>query len=181
MRVINKDEFRINKVEFFNAIVDGAIFVYPTDTIYGLGCNAESEKAVHRLRVIKEKMEQPFSVIAPSKEWILANCKAKAEDLKELPGPVTLILDLKNEKCVAPNVNPQGGTIGVRIPFHWISGVVSILGVPIITTNVNKGGGIYMKSLDDLNPKLKTEIDFIVYEDKIDGKPSKVINLSSKK
>ncbi|MBD3259609.1 hypothetical protein GF371_03155, partial [Candidatus Woesearchaeota archaeon] len=137
MKVINKDEFRINKLEFFNQIVDGAVFVYPTDTIYGLGCNAELKDAVHRLRQIKEKMDQPFSVIAPSKEWILANCKAGPEDLKDLPGPVTLILDLKNDKCVAPNVNPKGGTIGVRMPFHWISGVVSILGVPIITTSVN--------------------------------------------
>ncbi|MBW2987001.1 Sua5/YciO/YrdC/YwlC family protein [Candidatus Woesearchaeota archaeon] len=181
MKIINKDEFRINKVEFFNAIVDGAVFVYPTDTIYGLGCNAESKEAVTRLRKIKEKMEQPFSVIAPSKEWILANCKAKQEDLSELPGPVTLVLDLQNENCVAPNVNPKGKTLGVRLPFHWISGVVSILGIPIVTTSVNKGGGGYMKSLDDINPELKKEVDFIVYDDVINGKPSKIINLSSKK
>ena len=74
MRILTKEEFLLEKIQLFEEILDGAVFVYPTDTIYGIGCNATDEKAVRKLRELKGRPTNPFSVIVPSTEWILENC-----------------------------------------------------------------------------------------------------------
>ncbi|UCG94990.1 MAG: Sua5/YciO/YrdC/YwlC family protein, partial [archaeon] len=81
-------------------VLQGSVFIHPTDTIYGLGCDATRYNSVIRIRQIKQREQKPFSVIAPSKEWILENCVVGEADLTRLPGPYTLILKLK-QKCVA--------------------------------------------------------------------------------
>ena len=76
---------------------DGGIILYPTDTIWGIGCDATNKEAVRKIRDIK-KSEQPFSVIAPGKKWIMDNCVVHEhanEYLEKLPGPYTLIFKLK--------------------------------------------------------------------------------------
>ena len=65
MQILNKDEYYLRRSELLNKINGGAIFIYPTDTIYGLGANALDQKAVTRIRDAKERPENPFSVIAP--------------------------------------------------------------------------------------------------------------------
>ncbi len=158
----------------------GSVFVYPTDTIYGLGCDATNQKSVLRVRNIKKRKGNPFSVIAPSKKWILENCEARPKDLERLPGPYTLILRLKR-KCVAPGVNLQMGTLGVRIPDHWFSRIVSGLGTPVVTTSANVSGQKFMTSIDNLDSAIKESVDFIVYEGPKCGSPSKIINLTTGK
>ena len=72
------------------------IFIYPTDTIYGLGCDATNEKLVKELREIKNRDDKPLSVIAPSVKWIFDNFDVGLELLeKYLPGPYTLLLKKK--------------------------------------------------------------------------------------
>ena len=74
-----------------------SIFIYPTDTIYGIGCNAEESKLVEKIREIKNRDKKPFSIIAPSIKWILENCETTEKEIsKYLPGPYTLILKKKN-------------------------------------------------------------------------------------
>ena len=179
-KVISKEEFLQNKAHYYSLIKNGAVFIYPTDTIYGIGCNAQDKTAVDKLRKIKERFQKPFSVIVPSLLWIQENCEVfgKARDeLKKLPGRYTFIFALKTEDCIAKNVNGNSGTLGVRIPGHWIAEVVKELDFPIVTTSVNLTGRDFMTSLDDLHPKIKDETDFIIYEGKKEVKPSQVINL----
>lgn len=158
----------------------GSVFVYPTDTIYGLGCDATNQKSVLRVRKIKRREEKPFSVIAPTKKWILENCETGPKDLKHLPGPYTLILRLKR-RCVAPGVNLGLGTLGVRIPKHWFSLLVRELGIPVVTTSVNISGQKFMTSIDNLDPAIKKAADFVIYEGPLQGSPSKIIDLATGK
>lgn len=157
--------------EIKSKIIDGAVFIYPTDTIYGIGCNALNDKAVRRIREIKVREDKPFSVIAPSKEWIKRNCYV-GNELDKLPGAYTLILKLKNKNGISKNVSNLN-TLGVRIPDHWFSKMVEELGIPIVTTSVNKSGEKFMTCLDDLNSDIK--VDFVIYEGKKEGKPSEII------
>ena len=171
----------MEKDSIIDAVINGSVFIYPTDTIYGIGCNAQNESSVKKIRNLKARATNPFSVIAPSIEWIRKNCIASKEGeewLKKLPGPYTLILKLKNE-CVAKGVNPGLKTLGIRIPKHWISKVVAEANVPFVTTSVNKSGEDYMTSLDDLDIDIKGSIDFILYEGEKEGKPSKIVDLTS--
>ena len=74
MGILTKEEFEQNKVVLMEDIWQGKIFLHPTDTIYGIGCNALLLEAVKKVREIKQRYEAPFSVIAPSREWIRENC-----------------------------------------------------------------------------------------------------------
>lgn len=181
MRVITKEEFMLESGRFIEHIKKGAVFVYPTDTIYGIGCNALNHKAVARIRESKKRLDAPFSVIAPSKEWIIENCEVGEEAkkwLEKLPGPYTLILKLKNKRCVADSVIPGTSSIGVRIPDHWTTKIASRLNAPIVTTSVNESGKMFMTSLDNMDPSIQQNVDFMIDEGEKKGMPSNVIYLN---
>ncbi len=181
MKILTKDEVNVNKEVILEVMGNGAIFIHPTDTIYGIGCNATEDEFVGAIRNIKGRPDSPFSVIAPSKEWIKKNCviNEKAERwLDKLPGPYTLILKSKNS--IAKNVAPGMDTLGVRIPDHWFSDIVEELGLPVVTTSANKAGGDFMTSLDNLDDEIKPKIEFIIYEDEKHGRPSTIIDLTGK-
>jgi len=181
MRVLSKEEFEKEKDIIRTSLIENLpVFIYPTDTIYGIGCNALNKEAVEKIRAIKERKSNPFSVIVPSKEWIDENCiiNENAKDwIKRLPGPYTLILKTKKE-CVAKNVAPGLDTLGVRIPDNWFSNFVSEIDIPIVSTSVNKASEDFMTSLEDLDSEIKSMVDFIVYEGEKKGKPSRIIDLT---
>lgn len=179
--IITKKEFNKNRKEFLRKIKKGAIFIYPTDTIYGIGCSASNNKAVKKIRKIKQRAKIPLSVIAPSKKWIKKHCiitKEANKWINKLPGKYTIILKTKRKlpKDIAPGLD----TIGIRIPKNWFSNVAKKLKIPIITTSVNISGKRYMISLNDLNKKIKNQVDFIIYEGKKKSKPSKIVDLTKK-
>ena len=91
MKVFNKEEVKLNQDMLLNDIHKGAVFLCPTDTIYGLGCDARKDDAVKKIREIKGRQDRPFSVIAPTKNWIYENChvddNAREWIENKLPGP----------------------------------------------------------------------------------------------
>ncbi len=169
------------KEEIMFEIECGAVFIYPTDTIYGIGCNATDSKAVRRIRKIKVS-KKPFSVIVPGKKWIENNCVIETQHqkyLKKLPGKYTLILKLKNKDSIAREVSTK--TIGVRIPKNEFSKLVEDLGFPVVTTSVNETGKKFLTNLKNLDKKIERQVDFAVDAGKINGKPSTIIDLTQKK
>lgn len=186
--IVGKVEFQKSKKKYMRELKK-QIFIYPTDTIYGLGCDATNEKLVARIRELKSSSLQPFSIIAPSKQWVYDNCKvnSKEKEYVEQLGKYinignqdhrfTLILTLKNKKALAKNVNLGKETIGVRIPNNWFSDVATGMDVPIVTTSANKTGSDFMTSIDNLNKQIKNGVDLIIYEGEKKGKPSTIINL----
>lgn len=180
-KIISKREFLRNIRRYLNKIKRGAVFIYPTDTIYGIGCISSNKKSIEKIRKIKKRNKKPLSIIAPSKKWIIKNTKSNKnlkKYLKKLPGKYTLILELKNKKT-APNKNLK--TIGIRIPKSWTSKIAKKVNQPIITTSVNISNKPHMTSLKNLEKSIKSKIDFIIYEGELNKKPSKVINLITNK
>jgi len=180
MQVITKDEFMLRAEEFMDKIEKGAIFIYPTDTIYGIGCNALNEESVIKIRELKDRSEAPFSVIAPSKSWIFKNCDTPSEAdgwLQKLPGPYTLVFRLKNNNCVARSVTQDLDTLGVRQPNHWIMDAFEALEIPIVTTSVNKTGNPFMTCVEDMNPGIKSRVAFIIDEGEKKARPSDIVHL----
>lgn len=184
MELLTKPELSLRKREILEKIRKGAVFIHPTDTIYGLSCDATNSAAVKKIRRLKERQTTPFSVWVPSLDWIKQNCcpsPALNKWLKELPGAYTLITKLKNKKSVSPQVNPNSPTLGIRIPDHWFHEIVKELNIPVVTTSANKTGQPFMTSLEDLDSDIKKELDFIIYEGEKNGRPSKIINLEEEK
>ena len=177
MRIIAKEEFLSKSLRFIKEIKD-KIFVYPTDTIYGIGCDATNDELVKKVRQLKGS-KIPFSIITPSIKWVFENCE---EDkrlegwMKKLPGPYTLVLKLKNSRAISKEVTHGTDTIGVRIPDHWFTKVVHMLEVPIITTSANKAGENFMTSIEDLNKEIKEKVDYVIDEGPIKGRPSTLIH-----
>lgn len=183
MIVVNFDEYNVNRKTILKEI-PGSVFVYPTDTIYGIGCNALDEKLVNKIRKLKNSA-QPFSVIVPSKEWIYDNCVVteEAEEwIRKLPGPYTLLLKLKNKKAVCKNVHnydmSKDVILGVRMPNHWFLSLSYILKIPIVTTSANVTGQNFMTSLEDLDNNMRNNVDYVFYEGPKKGTPSTLVNLA---
>ena len=187
MVVINKDEFAESKRRYMK-LLKKTVFIYPTDSIYGLGCDATNRELVDKVRRLKKSNIQPFIVIAPSKKWIYDNCivgPKQAKYVEKLGGKLnmdgedyafTVILRLKNKSAVAKNVTCGLDTIGVRIPAHWFSKVISELGFPVVTTSANAIGEDFMTNLDNLNDRLKRNVDLIIYEGELESTPSTLIH-----
>lgn len=180
MKAYTEDEFHASEDELLKNIRDGAIYVHPTDTIYGIGCDATNPDAVKKVRDAKQQHEQPFSIIAPSKQWIRDHCELSNEAekwLEKLPGPYTLILPLK-KNSIAPEVANGKNTLGVRMPDHWIQDLALALNRPLVTTSANLHGKAFMTSLEDLDPELEHKLDFAINEGPKHGKPSTIVDLT---
>ncbi len=182
MQVYTPSEVKIYLDEIIEKINKGELFIHPTDTIYGIGCSAIDEEAVKKLRGVKRQMTRPFSVMVPSKSWIYENCIITPEAegwIEKLPGPYTLILNLKNENSVAPSVTLGNETIGVRVPNHWFCEVIEKIGQPIITTSANITGENFITKKEELDDTIKMKCDFMIDEGIKKGLPSTIIDLST--
>ncbi len=182
MEIITKAELAVRKAEIIQKIKNGAVFIYPTDTIYGLGCNAFNAESVRLIRGLKNRVKSPFSICVPSKKWIRQNCAItlrEEEWLRKLPGAYTLILLLKKEHTMLPEVMGNVQTIGIRLLKHWFQDVVKECGFPLITTSVNKHGEPFMTKLDNLDADLQKEVEFLIYEGEKESRPSTLIDIQT--
>lgn len=150
------------------------IFIYPTDTIYGIGCNAENSKLVKKIRRIKNRDKKPFSIIAPSTNYILKNFETNVKTInKYLPGKYTLLLKKKDRnflKHVSDNEY-----MGIRIPKHPLTKILQKTKKPIITTSVNLSGKKPANSIKEVDKDIIKKVDFIVDSGTLSGNPSKII------
>lgn len=127
--------------EAVKILKEGGTVVYPTDTVYGIGCNATDYKAVEMVYRIKDRpLEKPLSVIARNMAWVkeLAVVPTKLESLLEKlwPGAITAILP---KKSVIPNiVTADKPNVGLRIPdYELTEKLMAKFGYPLISTSAN--------------------------------------------
>ncbi len=163
-----------------NQNLKNKVIIYPTDTIYGIGCYALNSKLVNRIKEIKKRDSKPFSVIV-NKSWIRMNCivpKYANSYLKLLPGKYTFILKLKNKESISKEVNNNQDTIGVRIPKHKIT---KRLPIPFITTSVNLAGEPPISSINQIPKQIKNKVDLIINYGTLNNRPSTVIDLTGDK
>ncbi len=177
MKTVKLEDVLKNK-EIRNDIIEemrvGSIFVYPTDTVYGIGCNALISDSVKKIRKIK-KTAHPFSVIAPSGQWILNNMDVESrKSLKVLPGPYTLIFR-KKQPFFLRDVSPLP-TLGVRIPAHPITKIVRDIGIPFVTTSANLSGKKPVRKASEA--KKMRGVNYIIDGGTLANPPSMVIDLS---
>jgi L-threonylcarbamoyladenylate synthase len=170
------------RMKVISAMRDGSIIVYPTDTIYGIGCNAANAASVEKLRKAKGRdRDRPFSVIAPGKEWIWKNCVLSSvnKDLLNnmLPGPYTMIV--RASSCAPRAVVLSSGTLGVRIPKHPFSVLIGEAGVPIVTTSVNLSGERPVTRIADIPPEMVPFISIAIDAGAIEGNASRIFDLTS--
>lgn len=169
----------IGEKEIIEKIKQNYIFIYPTDTLYGIGCNALNSNSVKKIREIK-KSKKPFSVIAPSKQWISKNFKIEKKYLKKLPGPFTLILKMKRKNLVAKEANLNLNTLGVRIPNHRFTKIIQKAKVPFITTSINISGEQFITKVKEIPKEIFKKVDIVIDDGESNKAPSIIIDLTKK-
>ena len=173
-----KDAFE-EKDFIIEEIKKGKVFVYPTDTVYGIGCNAEIKECVERIYSIKQReRDKPLSIIAPSITWITEHFEVDLSTLNlYLPGPYTLLIKTKKHdflEHIAKNKK-----IGVRIPEHAFTYFISLANIPFITTSANLSGEESPKSLEEVNEQIINKADYIIEGECQHKRPSAIVDLDS--
>ncbi|MDP4845007.1 MAG: L-threonylcarbamoyladenylate synthase [Salibacteraceae bacterium] len=149
---------------------DGGVVIYPTDTVYGIGCDITNKKAVERVAKIKGvKLEKAnFAIICYDLSHISEFAKhvdnASFKMMKKgLPGPFTFILEASNN--IPKMFNAKKKTIGIRIPNHNIPReLVRLLGNPIVTTSIHDEDDIIEYSTDPelIHEKFEHLVDCVI-------------------
>lgn len=186
MKTINLDPYRISYRqlrEVGEALLGGAVIVYPTDTIYGLGCDIYDKNAIKRIYSIKKRdANKPFSFICGDISQIsefafLSNWGYKL--LKRcLPGPYTFILEARNTN-IPKKMLGKRNTIGVRIPDHPVcQELIRLTGRPLLTTSVNLADEESLTDPSMLPDNFRNKIDLTIFMGPLISEPSTVIDLT---
>lgn len=160
----------------------GAVIGYPTDTVYGLGCdlfNPEAIRKIHRLK--KSGGKKPLSFICSdlkdiSRYAFVSNFAYKTMK-RLLPGPFTFIL--KATKLVPKIAMTKQNTVGIRIPDNRIClALVKELGHPIISTSVNKPDEGLYNDPSEIEERFGKQLDLVIDGGVIVGEHSSIIDLT---
>ena len=169
MKVFNwKDRIKPEELEeVIDKLKNDGIIIFPTDTVYGIGCNCFSERAIKKTFDIKLRAEKkPINVLTDQRDKI--NKVAKKISEKEdniinsyMPGALTIVLDKKD---IVPNILTSGlDTVGVRIPNNEIAlRILENFEVPIATTSANISGDLPGLEIQDFVEKFKDKVDIII-------------------
>jgi len=173
----------INKA--LEVVKNGGVILYPTDTIWGLGCDATNADAVEKLLKIKNRPAEKSLIV-------LLDVDSKLQSyVKEIPevaydlieyaeNPLTIIFsDAKN---LASNVINTDGSVGIRIVKHdFCTPLIQRFRKPIVSTSANLSGKPSPKYFDDIDPEILDGVDYIVdfeQENRSTKKPSTIMKLS---
>ena len=167
---INEDEMK----ECVDIIKNGGIVIFPTDTVYGIGCNVFNENAIKKIFEIKNReYNKPINVLCSNIKDIhnmALELKEKEKEIidKYMPGACTLIVNKKKE---ISNLLTAGlNTVGLRIPDNNIAiELISKCGIPIATTSANISGKMDNVEIGNIFEEFRDKVDII-----IDGGKSKI-------
>ena len=172
----NKVTQRVNsnsKKSILNAaevILNGGIIVYPTDTLYGFGVDANNISAINKLNKLKRR-KGPISVVMQDIDTIIS-C-ANIDDVeveiirKNLIGYTTIILPVKSG-TVYKSIMGEGETLGIRLPDHsFATNLCKLIDGPITTTSVNRSGEIPLNDPNEIFKVFNGQFDLLIDDGKI--------------
>jgi len=163
----------------------GGLVIYPTDTVYGLGCDPFNVTAVKQVFRVKGEREKPLPILASSIDHVekIASLSPKAEKVARWfwPGPLTLIVPKKPilPEVVTCNLN----SVGVRVPNHAVAlQLINLSNGLLVGTSANKTGEKPPQTAPEAARQLGEEVDVILDGGPTTlGVPSTVADLTSKK
>lgn len=166
----------------------GGIILYPTDTIWGLGCDATNEEAVKKIFKIKERVESKSLIL------LLDDSSKLNKYLRDVPGiawdlievadkPLTIVYD--DPLHIAPSAIDQvENTVAIRITNDgFCKSLIHKLNKPLISTSANKSGEPFPAGFSEIHPDILKAADYIVNlrrQEKNNGTPSVIMKINKK-
>lgn len=153
----------------------GGIILYPTDTVWGIGCDATNEEAVAKVYALK-RSEEKHSMLC-----LMRDADMVVRYVNKAPGIAFEVMELTDKPLtailpgavgVAQNLVPETGTLGVRIPQHdFCQALLRKFGKPIVSTSANISGEPAAKRLKDVSEEILSGVDYVVHP-RFEGKPT---------
>ena len=155
--------------KLLETLKSGGIILYPTDTIWGIGCDATDDEAVMKIFKLKNRdQNKPLIILVESEKRLqdLVEVPAVAWDIIDLSEkPITIVYDAP--KGISKNLMADDGSIGIRlVKDEFCKRLISKLNKPIVSTSANFSGEKSPKSFADISQKLINEVDAVA-EDQI--------------
>jgi len=172
-------------INAYEVIKNGGIILYPTDTVWGIGCDATNAEAVAKIYKLKQRAETQSMIVLMNGEKMMYNVFKNIPevawqimDLSEKP--TTLILD--DARNVAPNIIAADKSLGVRLvkePFCFK--LMERMKKPLVSTSANISGQPTPLSFKDISPEIIKGVDYVVklHQDRVNGKSSTIIKLTN--
>ena len=188
----NEDLTRLRKLykadidEACRVMRDGGIILYPTDTLWGIGCDATNEEAVRRVYAIKQREDSKALIVlvdSPAKvNAHVGGMPDVAWDLIEMAtDPLTIIYD--QGRGLAPNLLAEDGSVGIRVTGEAFSRDLCFrFKRPVVSTSANISGHPSPGNFGEIEEELKSKVDYIVkyrQDDRSKSRPSNIIKLGA--
>lgn len=177
-------EFKQAIAEAIEVLNKGGVILYPTDTVWGLGCDATNSNAVKRIYEIKKRADSKAMLCLTDAigrvDYYFENVPEIAWDLWEVADkPLTLILP--RARHIAPELVAADGTMGMRITKEQVSNTLCArLKRPLVSTSANISGEPTARCFADISEEIKKAVDYIVplrQEEKANPAPSGIIKV----
>ena len=172
-----------NDIEFcLQVLQQGGLILYPTDTVWGIGCDATNEQAVEKIYALKKRQDEKAMIVLVAEEREVLQYTASPDlsvfdYLQQTKKPTTVIYD--GALGLADNLIGNDGSIAIRIcnePF--CRHLIKRFRKPIVSTSANISGQPTAKIFADISDEIKKQVDYIVQyrqDDKAIAEPSSVI------
>lgn len=168
----------------FEVIQNGGIILYPTDTVWGIGCDATNAAAVQKIYNLKKRADSKSMIVLMNGEKMMYNV---FKDIPEVAWqildlsekPTTLILD--NPRNIAPKLIADDQSLAVRIVKEaFCFKLMERMKRPLVSTSANISGQSSPKSFKEISPEIIKGVDYVVnlHREKICSKPSTIIKLT---
>lgn len=154
----------------------GGILLYPTDTVWGLGCDATNAEAVAKIYALKRSENKKSMLVLCASPDMAVRYIDRApgiafEVMEMATSPLTLILP--GARGLAPNLIPDEGTLGVRIPDHdFCRQLLRAFGRPIVSTSANLSGEATPTRLQEVAREIVDGVDLVI-NPRFEGHPTR--------
>ncbi|MGE5399489.1 MAG: L-threonylcarbamoyladenylate synthase [Ignavibacteriales bacterium] len=175
------------QMRFINKAVevlkDGGVIIYPTDTVYGIGCDIFNKAALDRVFAIKQDSgTKLLSFVCADLKDISKYAKVSDYAYRSmkhlLPGPYTFILPAAKE--VPKKLWSKRETVGIRVPQHNVAlALTRELGNPIVSTSVTNRKGEVLFDPAEIRSIFNSQVDLMLASGNLQGQPSSIIDLSN--
>ncbi len=174
-------------------LMQGGVILYPTDTVWGIGCDATNEKAGQRIFQIKQRAEAKAMLVlldapgklqgyveeVPEMAWDLIDCALANPEDEVQQKPMTIIYP--NARNLAPSLIAEDGSVGIRITQEVFSKILcERLKRPLVSTSANISGTPAPAIFAEISEEIRNAVDYVVrfrQDDTRKAQPSSIIKL----